>query len=145
MIISNQMDIMLDEEGDHDMMFDLVRVMLILTDGNCPRFENEGYTVEKKSPECFGRSHGCEWVNLEPRCPQVEACKVKDEALNGKRDCSNCIVLDFNEHMDGFDPSVPGFIILRRFLEDMVKDWCDDCKAYGYGKWQRRGPGWGFE
>jgi len=94
--------------------------------------------AEKELPKCFGRSHGCEWVNPEPRCPYVKACVAKDKALRGKRDCSNCIILCLNEHMDGFDPAVGGFTILRRFLEDIAQDWCEDCKAYGYGKWQRR-------
>jgi hypothetical protein len=93
---------------------------------------------EKGVPECFGNSHGCEWVLVEPRCPCSRACIAKDEALRGKRDCTNCIVLDVEEHMKGFDRAIPEFTILKRFLKEVIKDWCADCTAYGYSKWQKR-------
>ena len=37
--IADEMDIVLDDKGNHDMMFSLVRIMLFLTDGVCPQFE----------------------------------------------------------------------------------------------------------
>lgn len=87
---------------------------------------------------CFGRSHGCEWVNDEPKCPKVKECRAKDVALNGKRDCENCIVRnEFQSHMDGFDPASSEFVVLKRFLRELVAEWCADCKAFGYGKWRR--------
>lgn len=98
----------------------------------------EGVLMGTKKPlECFSRSHGCEWVNREPKCPHVEACKAKDKARNGKSDCTNCIVRDQETFMEGYDPATPEFAMLKRFASQMIEEWCADCKAYGYGKWQR--------
>lgn len=53
------------------------------------------------------------------------------------RNCDNCIIYDVKVHMDGFDPAIGDFVVLKRFLSEMVEDWCASCLSYGYGRWQK--------